>query len=316
MKPDKDLIIIGGGAAGLSAAQYGARSNLSTLLIEETALGGQALIIEQLENYPGFPDPISGFELTQRFEKQAKNFGSEFLTASVQSVRKEGNLFTIDTSAGKLTSYAVIIATGARHRTLGVPGEKELSGKGVSYCATCDGPFFRNQKMLVVGGGDAACDEAMFLSKLTDKIIHIHRRDRFRAQKALAERVLNNPHIEVRFNTIVERIEGIKNPMGIEKVHKVILKQVDTGRVYEEEVAAVFVFIGSDPNAGFIDIVEKDENGYIITDQRMQTNIHGIFSAGDVRNTPFRQLVVAAGEGAIAAHAASQYIDELLGQAY
>lgn len=316
LKPDKDLIIIGGGAAGLSAAQYGARANLNTLLIEETALGGQALIIEGLENYPGFPEPISGFELAQRFEQQARNFGAEFLTASVKRVQKEGELFKVETSAGVLTSYAVLIATGAKHRMLGVPGEKELAGKGVSYCATCDGPFFKNQKILVVGGGDAACDEAMFLAKLSDKIIHIHRRDRFRAQKALANRVLNNPHIQVRFNTVLERIHGIKNPMGIEKVHKVTLKQLDTGKVYDEEVAAVFVFIGSDPNTGFIEGVEKDENGYILTDQRMQTNIPGLFCAGDSRATPFRQIVVAAGEGAIAAHSAAQYIDELLGQAY
>ncbi|GAB4367508.1 MAG: thioredoxin-disulfide reductase [Spirochaetales bacterium] len=314
--PDKDLIIIGGGAAGLTAAQYGARANLKTLLVEETAMGGQALIIEGLENYPGFPEPISGFELAQRFEQQARNFGAEFLTASVKKVRKEGNLFKVETSAGVLTSYAVVIATGAKHRMLGVPGEKELAGKGVSYCATCDGPFFKNQKMLVVGGGDAACDEAMFLAKLSDRIIHIHRRDRFRAQKALANRVLNNPHIEVRFNTVLEQIHGIKNPMGMEKVHKVTLKQLDTGKVYDEEVAAVFVFIGSDPNTGFIDAVEKDESGYIITDQKMQTNVPGLFCAGDSRATPFRQIVVAAGEGAIAAHSAAQYIDELLGQAY
>ncbi|MFQ3619422.1 MAG: thioredoxin-disulfide reductase [Spirochaetales bacterium] len=315
-KPDRDLIIVGGGSAGLTAAQYGARANLRTLLLEEVALGGQNLIIEGLENYPGFPEPISGFELAQRFEQQAKNFGAEILIASVKHIEKNNDLFKVETNSGVLTTYAVIIATGAKHRMLGVPGEKELAGKGVSYCATCDGPFFKNQKMLVVGGGDAACDEAMFLSKLTNKIIHIHRRDRFRAQKALAARVLHNPSIEVRFNTVLEQIHGKKNPMGIEKVHKVTLKELTTGKVYEEEVAAVFVFIGSDPNTGFIQSVEKDEAGYIITDQRMQTSIPGLFCAGDARATPFRQIVVAAGEGAIAAHSAAQYIDELLGQAY
>jgi len=204
MKPDKDLIIIGGGGAGLTAAQYGARANLRTLLIEETALGGQALVIEGLENYPGYPEPVSGYVFTQKFEEQARNFGADILIASVQSLTKEKDIFTVATTEGVRTAYAVILATGAQHRFLGVPGEKELSGRGVSYCATCDGPFFKNRKMLVVGGGDAACDESMFLAKLTDRIVMVHRRDRFRAQKSLADRVLRSPNIDVRFNTVVE----------------------------------------------------------------------------------------------------------------
>ncbi len=163
IKPDRDIIIVGGGVAGLTAAQYGGRANLKTLLIEEMAPGGQALVIDDLENYPGFPEKITGFELTQKFTNQATNFGAEILAATVNSISKNGDLFTVVTSKGSYTTFAVILATGAMHRKLDIPGEKEYSGKGVSYCATCDGPFFRNKKMLVVGGGDAACDEALFL---------------------------------------------------------------------------------------------------------------------------------------------------------
>ncbi len=222
----------------------------------------------------------------------------------------------MDTTKGPRTAYAVVLATGAQHRHLDVPGEKELAGRGISYCATCDGPFFKNQKILVVGGGDAACDEAMFLAKLTDKLVMVHRRDRFRAQKSLADRVLHSKNIDVRFNTVVEKIHGVKTPMGIEKVGKVTLKNVSTGETHDEEMNAVFIFVGSIPNTGIVPDLPKDEGGYIITDQRMQTSVPGLFCAGDVRATPFRQLVVAAGEGAIAAHSAAQYIDDILGEAY
>jgi len=208
MKPEQDLIIIGGGAAGLAAAQYGARANLSVLLIEEMAAGGQALLIDDLENYPGFPDPIKGFDFAERMEKQALRFGTEIKVATVTQCKKTGAVFTVETTEGVYISKAVILATGAKHRHLEIPGEMEFTGKGVSYCAPCDGPFFKNKRILVVGGGDAACDESMFLSKLTDKLIVAHRRDRFRAQKALAERVLNNKNIQVRFNTLVKEIRG------------------------------------------------------------------------------------------------------------
>ena len=312
MKADRDLIIIGAGAAGLTAAQYAARSNRNTLLLEELAAGGQCLIIDNLENYPGFPDPLPGIELSQRFEEQARNFGAEILTSSVQSVSKRGNLFTVDTDNGPLTTPAVIVATGAKHKKLGIPGEAEFSGRGVSYCATCDGPFFKGKRMLVAGGGDAACDEAMFLAKLTDQVIMVHRRDRFRAQPALAERTLNNPNIEVRWNTEAKVIRGNS------RVEEVVLWRNDKEENYTEKVDVVFVFIGSIPQTGIVkDLeVQMDEAGYIVTNQRMETSVPGLYAIGDVRSTPFRQLVVAAGEGAIAAHAASQYIDELRGEAY
>jgi thioredoxin reductase (NADPH) len=313
MKPDRDLIIIGGGAAGLTAAQYAARANLNVLLLEEMATGGQSLIIDNLENYPGYPDPLPGIEFAQRFEQQALRFGAEIQTVGVSAVQVDGRLFRVQTDNGPVSCYAVILATGAKHKKLDVPGEAQFTGRGVSYCATCDGPFFKGKRMLVVGGGDAACDEAMFLSNLTEKVLMIHRRDRFRAQKALAERVLANPHIEVRFHTELEEIRGT------DRVAEVQLTDNSSGARTVEKLEAVFVFVGSVPQTQVVaglSPVALDEGGYVITDQRMQTGLKGLFAAGDVRATPFRQLVVAAGEGAVAAHAAAQHIDEIKGEAY
>jgi thioredoxin reductase (NADPH) len=307
MATDRDLIIIGAGSAGLAAAQYGARGNLRTLVLEEMAPGGQALLIEGLENYPGFPDPISGYDLSQKLEEQARRFGAEIQSSSVTGLARKDGVFVVETDKGPLTSLTVILATGAVHRGLGVPGEKELTGHGVSYCATCDGPFFKGKRMLVVGGGDAACDEAMYLSNLASGVLMIHRRDRFRAQKALASRVLANPKIEVRFGHELAAIEG--SPV----VRSVRLRDTAGAREYEEQVSAVFIFVGSDPKAGLaVPLgVELDEAGYVRTNQRMETNVQGLYAVGDVRSSPFRQLVVAAAEGAIAAHAAGQLIDEL-----
>ena len=203
-----DFAIIGAGAAGLAAAQYGARANLKTVVIEEMAPGGQALLIDALENYPGIEEPISGYDLAERMRVQAERFGASFIDASVSNARKENGRFIVETSNGPVESLTVLVATGAKHRQLEIPGEQEFMGKGISYCATCDGPFFKGKRMLVVGGGDAACDEATYLSKLSDQIVMIHRRDRFRAQKALAQRVLSNPSIQVRFNTVAKEIRG------------------------------------------------------------------------------------------------------------
>ncbi|MDA3956821.1 thioredoxin-disulfide reductase [Oceanispirochaeta sp.] len=308
---EKDFVIIGGGIAGLSAAQYGSRANLDTLVIEEMAPGGQALLIADLENYPGFPEPVNGFQFSMDMHKQAQKFGAEFLTASVKSIKKEGKFFTIETSKESITAKAVVLATGAKHRHLEIPGEEEFGGRGVSYCATCDGPFFKNKKMLVVGGGDAACDEANYLANLTDKVVMIHRRDRFRAQKAVADRVLNNPNIEVRFNTVAKEIKG--NDV---KLNRVILAKTDSDEVMEEEFDAVFVFVGSIPQTQLVPDVKKDETGYIIADTNMESSLRGLYAVGDVRDTPFRQLITAAADGALAAHSASNYIDDLKGEAY
>lgn len=310
MAEKHELIIIGAGAAGLAAAQYGARANLDTLVLEAMAPGGQALLIDQLENYPGILEPVSGYDISETMRVQAERFGAQFASATVKSVKKTGSIFIIETFDGVFEAEAVIVATGSQHRHLGIPGEEEFLGKGVSYCATCDGPFFKGKRMLVVGGGDAACDEAMYLAKLSDKIRMIHRRDRFRAQKALAERVLANPNISVRFNTVAKMLKGSK------KLEAVVLQDVVTGETWEEPIDACFVFVGSDPQTAFIDEAAKDETGYLITNDRMETSIPGLFAAGDVRASPFRQIVTACADGAIAAHAASQHIDELKGSAY
>ena len=306
-----DLVILGAGAAGLGAAQYSARANLKTLVIEEMAPGGQALLIDRLENYPGIPEPVDGFTWSETMRAQAAGFGAEFMSSSVSAVRKNGDSFVVETGDGTVMAKAVIAATGAKHRHLGARGEEEFAGRGVSYCATCDGPFFRGKRMVVVGGGDAACDEAMFLSKLAERVIMVHRKDRFRAQKTLAARVLSNPRIEVRFETVVEEIKGGKT------VEAVTFRELKTGRVYEEKTSAVFVFVGSIPQTAVLPAeLAKDDGGYIVTDDRMETTIPGLFAAGDVRVTPFRQIVTAVSDGAVAAHCTASYIDELEGKAY
>ncbi len=310
MDSEYDLVIVGGGAAGLSAAQYGARANLRTLLIEELAVGGQALLVDALENYPGVMGPVSGYDLSETMRKQAEAFGASSLTATVSELRKDGRVFLVETSEGSLRAKTVVLATGAKHRHADVPGEEEFAGRGVSYCATCDGPFFKGKRMMVVGGGDAACDESAFLAKLSDKIVVVHRRDRFRAQASLAARTLSNPNIEVRFNTVLKGIKGTR------KVESVLLDRAEGGGVSEEPVDAVFVFVGSIPQSALAGEAKKDEAGYILTDDRMATSQPGLYAAGDVRACSFRQLVTAASDGAIAAHSASQYIDEMKGEAY
>ncbi|MDR2020970.1 MAG: FAD-dependent oxidoreductase [Treponema sp.] len=325
---DADLLIIGAGPAGLTAAQYGARANLPALVLEQLAPGGQALLIDRLENYPGcLPgaegEIKSGFDFSQDLYRQAESFGARFMTESALSITAEtgGNnsrYFAAALGNAKtLRALAVIIATGSKHRTLDIPGEAELYGRGVSYCATCDGPFFKGKRIFVVGGGDAACDEARYLSNLTDTVVMIHRRDRFRAQKVLAERTLKNPRIEVRFNTRILEIRGT-NSAGGDHVSSVLLERVDRREQYEESADAVFIFAGTLPQSSLINQlgVKTDENGYIITDQSMASSVPGIFAAGDVRSGAFRQVVVAAGEGAAAAHSAVLYIDALKGEAY
>ena len=296
-----DVLVIGAGPAGLTAAQYGARANLTVLVIEELAPGGQVLNIDVLENYPGNAGspagagtnpagPKSGFEFSQDLYRQAEAFGAAFLTDTAESLVREGSLFTVTLAGGgKRRAPAVILATGATHRTLGIPGEERLAGRGVSYCATCDGPFFKGKKIFVVGGGDAACDEAQYLARLSDRVVLIHRRDRFRAQKALAERVLGNRNIEVRFNTVMKEIRGER------KVSSVLLEKKAEGAAaeqYEEEAGAVFVFTGSVPQTALVTgspegsasgiAAALDGAGYIVTDQHMASSVPGLFAAGDV----------------------------------
>jgi thioredoxin reductase (NADPH) len=322
IESDFDLLIIGAGPAGLTAAQYGARANLKTLVLERLAPGGQALSIDALENYPGnverkdaegnaLAGPRTGYELVQDMYSQAEAFGASFLCEEVSDLKKEGDMFAAVFASGEIKrAPAVIIATGAKHRLLGIPGEKEFSGRGVSYCATCDGAFFRKQKIIAAGGGDAACDGAQYLSRLSGQLILAHRRDRFRAQPALADRVMRNKNIEVRFNTVIKEIKGDK------KVRSAILET--EGRTYEETADAVFIFAGMIPQSSLAVCLkaEMDESGCIVSDQKMASSVPGLFVAGDVRSGSFRQVIVAAGEGAVAAHSAAEYIDELRGTAY
>ena len=311
-----DLLIIGAGPSGLTAAQYGARANLNTLVVEQLSPGGQALLIDILENYPGNVErngapPRSGFEFAQDLHSQAEAFGATFLNETVTALSKDGDSFTAVLGDGeRKQASAVIVATGAAHRSLDVPGESKFLGRGVSHCATCDGAFFRGKKIFVVGGGDSACDDAQYLSRLSPHVVIVHRRDRFRAQKALAERVMRNPNIEVRFNTVVKEIKGEQ------KLSSVVLESA--GRVYEEAADAVFIFAGTVPQSALAGGAgaKLDEGGYVVTSQKMETSVPGLFAAGDVRSGTFRQVVVAAGEGAVAAHSAAEYIDNLRGTKY
>jgi len=319
-KLDADLIIVGAGPAGLTAAQYGARANLKVLAIEQLAPGGQAALIDALENYPGnvelkdgkgnlIAKPRTGYELMQDMHGQAKAFGASFVSETVSELRKEDGIFAAVLADGKtLKARAVILSTGASHRKLGVLGEDAFSGRGVSYCATCDGSFFKGKKIFVVGGGDAACDGAQYLSRLSQQVILVHRRDRFRAQPAVADRVMNNPNIEVRFNTTIKEIRGGQ------KVNSVVLQRIgepdETQR--EENADAVFIFVGMVPRSALVSQgglqAELDNDGYIVTNQKMASSIPGLFVAGDVRSGSFRQVIVAAGEGAVAAHSSAEYL--------
>jgi thioredoxin reductase (NADPH) len=300
------VLILGAGPAGLSAAQYTARANLKALVIEQLSPGGQVLSIDRLENYPGDVEPRSGYDFADAMRRQAENFGAEILSDGALSLRRGDDCFTAVLGSGReIRACAVILATGASHRCLDIPGEAEYTGRGVSYCATCDGPFFKGKRILVVGGGDAACDEARYLSLLSDRILLIHRRDAFRAQAALVRRVLEDPHIEVRLNTRPLEIRGGK------QVSSALLENTATGEQHEEPVDGVFIFAGTVPQTALVPDAETDEAGYIVTDQRMASSIPGLFAAGDVRSSPFRQVVVAAAEGAIAAHCAADYIGRL-----
>ena len=298
-----DLIIIGGGPAGLTAGIYAQRARLKTLLLEKEMVGGQIAVSDVIENYPGFPS-ISGAELMEKFEQQARGLGLEIKLSDVIAVQKKGEEKIVKTSDGDLIAKSVIVATGAKPRRLGIPGEKELTGKGVSYCATCDGPFFKGQKVIVVGGGDTAVKEAVYLSKIANKVYIAHRRDQLRAEKIIQEKAMSTPNIEILWSHILKEIRG---KTGVEKV---VLQNLKDNTVKELDVEGVFVFVGINPTTDFVD-VEKDKQGFIKTDQDMRTSVKGIFAAGDCRTTSLKQVSTAVGDGAIAAFVAEKYIEEM-----
>jgi len=301
-----DIIIIGGGPAGLTAAIYAARARLKTLLIEKVFPGGQLIITHHIENFPGFPGGISGTELSAQMREQAEKFGVETALEEVESVDFSGMEKIVRTTAGERRAFTVIIATGATARRLGVPGEKELLGRGVSYCATCDGAFFQGKDMVVVGGGDTAVEDAAFLTRYGKTVTIVHRRDAFRAAKIIQERALNNPQIRVIWNTVVQGIYGNC------EVQKVSLRNVATNGRSEMDTDAVFVLIGATPDLGFLGgALKTDKDGYIITDENMSASVPGVFAAGDIRRKSLKQIVTACADGAVAAMAAEKYIEAL-----
>ncbi len=300
-----DIIIIGGGPAGLTAGLYGARSKAKTLILERGEWGGQAASTSELENYPGSIVHPTGPGITERMKEQAVEFGAKMTTDRVTGLELKDSIKKVITENSQYRTKTVILAMGAKPRLLGCPGELELRGKGVSYCATCDADFFTDLKVVVVGGGDSAIQEAMYLTKFAENVSVIHRRDELRAAGFIQDKAFANPKIDFIWDSIVTEVKGD----GI--VEGVVVKNVKTDEISELETDGVFMFVGYDPVSDLVkDMVEMDERGYIITDDDMKTNIEGVFAAGDIRRKSLRQVVTAASDGAIAAFIAELYITE------
>lgn len=311
-----DVVIIGGGPAGLTAGLYVARAGLRAMLLEGASTMSQITATDLIENYPGIPEGISGFDLIERFKKQTGQFGLEITSADVSSIEKRrwSNVEGWKISAGERSfeSLAVIVATGAYWRKLGVPGENAYVGKGVSYCATCDGPFYRNRDVVVVGGGDAAVQEAIFLTNFARRVTIVHRRDRLRATKILQKRAFVNQKIEFAWNAVVEEISGRST------VEKVRIRDVASSQATKEISAdGIFIFVGLTPQTdAFRGSIDLDEGGYMIVDRNMQTSAAGVFACGDCTVKRLRQIITACGDGATAAFSAQLYVEELKGEVY
>ena len=302
----EDLIIIGAGPAGLTAGLYAARARLKTIMLEKLSPGGQVLMTDWVENYPGFPDGISGFELMDKMRRQAEKFDLVIENHEVSRVELTPEKKIVVTEKGKLETRALILTSGATPRKLGIDGEALLTGKGVSYCATCDGPFYRDQEVALIGGGDTAVEEAIFLTRFTSKVHLIHRRDELRATKLLQERVMAMDQVNIVWDTIPMSIVGDTEVKGVD------LKNVKTGKTSHLPVQGVFVFIGYIPNNELVkDQLELDPLGFVVTDNDMQTSVPGVFAAGDIRSKILRQIATAVGEGATAAFAVEKYLESL-----
>ncbi len=300
-----DVAIIGAGPAGLSAGLYAARAKLSTVIVEKMFPGGQAAITYRIENYPGFAEGVGGADLADAIKTQAESFGAEFLNGDVEKIEKKDDKFIIYMKGESLEAKSVILATGAQPREMGVKGEKEFTGRGVSYCATCDGAFYSNKPIVIVGGGDTAIEEALYLTRFASSIYVIHRRDELRATKILQERAFNNDKIKFIWDSVLHEIEGK------DTVEEVVVKNVKTGKLSSVSVDGVFIAIGYTPNTDFVkDLVQLDEQGYIVTDEHMKTQVPGLFAAGDIRKKSLRQVVTAVADGAIAAVEAGKFIEE------
>ncbi|MGA2193149.1 MAG: thioredoxin-disulfide reductase [Nitrospirota bacterium] len=301
-----DLIIVGGGPGGLTAGIYAQRAHLNTVLLERMGVGGQICMSDVIENYPGFKS-IGGVELMKKFEEQARELGLQFKFSEVTGIRDLGDYKEVDTTEGVLRSRTVIVSTGAKPKRLGVPGEADFIGRGVSFCATCDGFFFKDREVAVVGGGDAAIKEGLFLTKIAKKVHLVHRRDTLRAEKITQEKALAEPKLELHLNNIVTEIRG--DVMGVQGVS---LEAPVTGGKSWLAVDGVFVFVGISPNTDFVD-VEKDDYGFIKTDRLLMTSMQGVFAVGDCRMTTLRQVATAVGDGALAAFEAGRYIESTHG---
>ncbi len=299
-----DVIILGAGPAGFSAAMYAARGNVKTAIIDINMFGGQPSNYLEIENYPGFP-LIGGFELMEKFEEHADKFGvDKFPMTEIQRVMLEGELKEIETSDTIFKTKTIIIATGAKAKKLGIKGEDEFKGRGVSYCAICDGAFYKDKIVAVIGGGNSAVEEACYLTKFAQKVFIIHRRNELRADKIVQERALKNNKIEFLYNTVPVEISGTNT------VEKLIVKDINTNETKELEISGVFPYIGFIPNTeNFNAQIKQTPQGFIETDENMQTSIEGVYAAGDVRNTPLRQVITSASDGAIAACSAVKYIE-------
>lgn len=298
-----DILIIGGGPAGYTAALYACRAGFNTLLLEKFSAGGQMTETNEIDNYPGFPEGIDGFSLGAKMQQGAERFGCETVNTEVLSVSLSGDIKEAVTPDGVFKSKTVIIATGATHRHLGIENEEALRGKGVAYCATCDGMFYRGKTVFVIGGGNSAAADAAYLSKICKKVYLVHRRDTLRAEKYYAEALKKCENVEFLFDSILYEI------MSEEKVSGAKIKNLKTGEISEISADGIFISIGRSPETVlFRDELTLDESGYIIADETTNTNIPGVFAAGDVRKKPFRQIVTATADGATAAHMAEEYL--------
>ena len=298
-----DVIVLGGGPAGYTAALYAVRAGLTTLVIERALPGGQMTQTAQIDNYPGFEDTIEGFILGGKMQTGAERFGTETLQADVQSVQLEGEIKTLETTAGTIEGRTVIIATGANHKHLGLENEEKLIGRGISYCATCDGMFFRNRTVAVIGGGNSAAVAALMLARIAGKVYLVHRRDELRATKIYHERLENDENIEIKWNSSVKELKSGISLTGA------VLENTVTGETEEIQIDGMFISVGEAPVTElFKDQLELDDVGYIIADETTKTSIPGVFAAGDVRTKALRQIVTAAADGAVAAYFAEDYL--------
>jgi thioredoxin reductase (NADPH) len=301
-----DVIIVGAGPAGMTAAVYASRANLSTLMIERGIPGGQMANTEDVENYPGY-DHILGPDLSNKMFDHSKKFGAEYAYGDIKEIIDEGDYKIVKAGNKEYKTKAIIIATGAEYKKLGVEGEEELAGRGVSYCAVCDGAFFKERDLVVVGGGDSAVEEGVYLTRFANKVTIIHRRDELRAQKILQERAFDNEKIDFIWDNAVKEING---PEG--KVNSVTLENTKTGEVTEFPADGAFIYIGMVPlSAPFASLGITNDQGYIPTNENMETNVQGIFAAGDIREKQLRQIVTATGDGSIAAESAIKYVEQL-----